>query len=443
LKNCVETTIFQSAICVGASQIALMGRRKIIFANFSSPHRVNAPEKRLRMSEYINNNEQRKNTIKSILKKLHEGKSISEVKEEFEKTFDGVMASEISLVEAELIAEGLPVEEIQNLCDVHAEVFKGSIEEIHMDKDVRLILGHPVNTIIRENRAITKLIKNEVETSLEDKDGLLKNLEKLQFIDNHYLKKENLIFPIMEKHDITAPPKVMWGVDDDIRKELKNIINDVKREIINKDEILELIQKIKDMIFKEENIMIPMILEEFKEDEWKLIADESFELGFIIQDVPKYNSNISQKENSNEKSMENPIEKDGLINLPSGKLTVEELTCMLNTLPFDITFVDKDDLVAYFTEGKERAFPRTRAIIGRNVSNCHPSKSVHIVEQIVEDFKSGKKDNEDFWIKMGEKYVLIRYFAVRNSDNEYIGVIEVTQDIKPIKEISGEKRLMS
>ena len=394
------------------------------------------------MSEYINNNEQRKNTIKSILKKLHEGKSISEVKEEFEKTFDGVMASEISLVEAELIAEGLPVEEIQNLCDVHAEVFKGSIEEIHMERDVRLILGHPVNTIIRENREITKIIKKEVESSIEDMKALVNSLEKLQCIDNHYLKKENIIFPIMEKHDITAPPKVMWGVDDDIRKELKKIINDVKSEVLNKEEIFDLIQKINDMIFKEENIMIPMILEEFTEDEWKLIADESYEIGFIVQDVPRY-AKIDIASDAKINSKEERIEKEGLINLPSGKFTVEELTCMLNTLPFDITFVDKDDLVAYFTEGKERTFPRTRAIIGRNVSNCHPSKSVHIVEQIVEDFKSGKKDNEDFWINMGEKYVLIRYFAVRNSENEYLGVIEITQDINPIKEISGEKRLMS
>ncbi|MDF2472700.1 MAG: hypothetical protein K0R21_482 [Anaerocolumna sp.] len=122
---------------------------------------------------------------------------------------------------------------------------------------------------------------------------------------------------------------------------------------------------------------------------------------------------------------------------------MEEVISMLDTLPFDITFVDKDDVVKYFSQGKDRVFPRTKTIIGRNVSNCHPPASVHIVEKIVEDFKSGKKDQEDFWINMGGKYILIRYYAVRNDKKEYLGVLEVTQDIKPIQEITGEKRLVS
>jgi DUF438 domain-containing protein len=126
-----------------------------------------------------------------------------------------------------------------------------------------------------------------------------------------------------------------------------------------------------------------------------------------------------------------------------GILKVEEVISMLDTLPFDITFVDKDDVVKYFSQGKDRVFPRTKTIIGRNVSNCHPPASVHIVEKIVEDFKSGKKDQEDFWINMGGKYILIRYYAVRNDKKEYLGVLEVTQDIKPIQEITGEKRLVS
>ena len=133
----------------------------------------------------------------------------------------------------------------------------------------------------------------------------------------------------------------------------------------------------------------------------------------------------------------------GVIVLPTGVLKTEELIYMLNTLPFDITFVDKDDVVKYFSEAADRVFPRTRSVIGRNVSNCHPPASVHIVEQLVADFKSGKKDQEDFWIKMMGKYILIRYYAVRNDKGEFLGVLEVTQDIKPIQEITGEKRLVS
>jgi PAS domain S-box-containing protein len=118
------------------------------------------------------------------------------------------------------------------------------------------------------------------------------------------------------------------------------------------------------------------------------------------------------------------------------------LEAMLNTLPVDITFVDKDNIVKYFSHGAERIFPRTKSVIGRSVENCHPPASVHVVEKVVEDLRSGKKDHEDFWIKMGEKYVLIRYFAVRGADGEYLGTLEFSQNIKPLQEITGEKRLL-
>jgi hypothetical protein len=227
-----------------------------------------------------------------------------------------------------------------------------------------------------------------------------------------------------------------------------NLIKEVKAMLEKKSEsnemllkkTEEMLGKVTEMIFKEENIMIPMLVEQLTQDEWKAIADESAEIGFIIDHVPVWNSVSDQ----DEKKQKQKTGLEGeLIKLPSGEFTVDELTCMLNTLPFDITFVNKDDEVKYFTEGKERIFPRTRTIIGRNVSNCHSPASVHIVEKIVEDFKSGKKDHEDFWIQMAGKYILIRYYAVRNDKGEYLGVLEVTQDIKPIQDITGEKRLLS
>ena len=134
---------------------------------------------------------------------------------------------------------------------------------------------------------------------------------------------------------------------------------------------------------------------------------------------------------------------NGSVQLPTGFLSVPELSRLLDTLPIDITFVGVDDTVRYFSQGSERVFPRTKAIIGRNVKNCHPPASVHIVEGIIADFKSGKKDHEDFWIKLGDKFVYIRYFAVRDEAGSYLGVLEVTQDIAPIQAIEGEKRLVS
>lgn len=400
------------------------------------------------MSEYINNREMRQAAIKDIIKQLHEGKSVDEVKTIFEDAFQGVSASEISAAETSLIAEGLPVQEVQKLCDVHAAVFKGSIEEIHQSTDATLIPGHPLNVLTLENRKIEDIINNEVKPYLakieEKKDVLRKGIDKLTSISVHYLRKENLYFPYMEKYGITAPPKVMWGVDDEIRNQIKEVRTLLQDNSTEKDTLIqkigEMINKITEMIFKEEHIMIPMLLEQLTVDEWISIADESPEIGYLIDQVPMWKP-IKNTEESKPKKLSEV--KEGLVTLPSGEFNIEELTCILNTLPFDITFVNKDDLVKYFSEGKERTFPRTRAIIGRNVSNCHPPASVHIVEKIVEDFKSGAKDQEDFWINMGGKFILIRYYAVRNEQGEFLGVLEVTQDIKPIQEITGEKRLLS
>ena len=400
------------------------------------------------MSENINNREYRKKILKNIISQLHEGKSVDDVKKQFEENFKNVSASEISEVESLLISEGLPVEEVQRLCDVHASVFKGSIEEIHQQKDKSEIPGHPANTLKLENSYIKKIVDEKIKPfidRLHEKDALASlkmGLEELKKVDKHYLKKENNLFPYMEKYGITAPPKVMWGVDDEIRNQIKDVLNILQNEDFEleplKQKITGLCDKVIEMIFKEENIMLPMLLEVLTLDEWKKVYEDNLEIGYIIDDVPVWNMN--DEINETIKKEEN---LPGVINLPTGMLKVNELNAMLNTLPFDITFVDKNDVVVYFSEGKERIFPRRKSVIGRKVSNCHPPASVHIVEKLVEDFKSGKKDHEDFYIKMQDKFVLIRYFAVKDENNEYIGVLEVTQDIKPIQEIKGEKRLIS
>lgn len=403
------------------------------------------------MSEFINNSEMRKQTIKDIIKQLHEGKTVEDVKQQFQEAFEEVAASEITAAEAALIAEGVPTSEIQRLCDVHASVFKGTIEEIHHHpSNAILIPGHPLNTLMRENLAISRIINQEIKPylqSLDDEESyqsLLEGVNHLSQIDLHYQKKENLFFPYMERYGIVAPPKVMWGVDDEIRadiKEIKMLLEQhAKLNSIIIQKIENVIIRVEEMIFKEENIMAPMLLDHLTQEEWKKIADESHEIGFLVKKVSEWNPAIASQE---VKVKEKENIQEGLIKLPSGVFTTEQLTWMLNTLPFDITFVDKDDFVKYFSEGKERTFIRTRSIIGRNVSNCHPPASVHIVEKIVNDFKSGRKNQEDFWIKLDDKFVLIRYYAVRNDQGEYLGVLEVTQDIKEIQQIVGEKRLVS
>ena len=407
------------------------------------------------MSEYINNREYRQQVLKELIMELHNGKSVEEVKERFGQLIEGVSATEISAMETALISEGMPVTEVQRLCDVHAAVFKGSIEEIHRPEKEEDNPGHPVFTFRAENRAIERLLRKQIRPLLEEflqennsegHNKLIEGMTKLWELDKHYLRKENLLFPYMEKYGITAPPKVMWGVDDEIRadiKEVNRLLNENQSDKQKLGEQLEaVLGRVEEMIFKEENILFPMVLETLSEDEWLKIAKESAELGYCLyepkQEWKPVKVNVEEKV---QQQGEAPA-GDGYINFDTGLMSQEEIEAVFNTLPVDITFVDKDGAVKFFTQGKERIFPRTKAVIGRQVSNCHPPASVHIVEEIVEDLKSGKKDHEDFWIRMRDKYVHIRYFAVRDKNGDFLGVLEFTQDIAPIKALEGEKRLV-
>jgi len=407
------------------------------------------------MSEVINNREYRQKVLKELIMELHNGKSVEEVKPRFEKLIKGISPSEISEMENALIMEGMPLEHVQKLCDVHAAVFKGSIEEIHSTKDPSEIPGHPLHTFKLENREIEKLINEKIKPHLTEfknsdagdiVENLLEDFNLLSEVRKHYGRKENLLFPYLEKYGIMAPPKVMWGVDDEIRAAIKEVISQLSdykgdRETVS-DKIEDAVNRVLEMIFKEENILFPMAIESLSEDEWLNIARESDEIGYCL--TGPQGTWKPERVNIEQKLEKEGLEKveEGYVKFETGTLTHEEIECMLNTLPFDITFVDKDGIVKYFSQGKERIFARTKAVIGRTVQNCHPPASVHVVEQVVDDLKSGRKEHVDFWIKMGEVYALIRYFAVRNDKGEFLGIVEVTQNIRPIQEIKGEKRLI-
>ncbi|MEH7464508.1 DUF438 domain-containing protein [Bacillus thuringiensis] len=409
------------------------------------------------MSEIINNREQesinkfeRQAILKEIIKNLHNGKSVEEVKAQFEEAVGNITVAEISKLEQALMEEeGIPVEEVQRLCSVHTAIFKGSIEEIHRSDKPEDQAGHPIHTFKLENKKIDKLVnfklqlhyeRFEKEDSEENIYKLIEDLNLLLDVDKHYSRKENLLFPYLEKYGIYGPTQVMWGIDDVIR----NAIKDVKQTLTNYngdkktvlDGIYFVIREVTEMIFKEENILFPMALQTFTEDEWIKIAHESDEIGYCLTGP----AGVWKPER---KAVQDQAMSEGFIRLETGILSLQQLDMMLNHLPVDITYIDQDDVVRYFSHGKERIFARTKAIIGRTVQNCHPPKSVHVVEKLLEDFKSGNKDCEDFWIKLKDKYVYIRYFAIRSEDGEYMGTLEFTQNINPIQEIQGEKRILS
>jgi len=283
-------------------------------------------------------------------------------------------------------------------------------------------------------------------------------IDKFDKIELYFLKEENVLFAALEKHGIEKPPMVMWK-EHDIFRELRKSLKQLKE---NKDPNFEsfkeklwkigtgMVDLILNHIHKEHFVLFPSALQTIDENEWKLIRDEFDKIGYCcFNPIPFPNKSLpnEEEEDVDIEKINNLIRKyiekskSNEVKFPSGILTKEQILAILNTLPIDITFVDENDEVKYFNETKDRIFVRSRTIIGRKVQNCHPEKSIEIVNKILRDFKSGKRNKADFWLKLGEKFVLIQYFAVRDEKGKYLGTLEVTQDIAPIQKISGEKRI--
>jgi hypothetical protein len=263
-------------------------------------------------------------------------------------------------------------------------------------------------------------------------------------VDKHYRRKENLLFPFLEKYGISGPPKVMWGKHDEIRDLLKSSILKL-RETSGASEIAAICRKtvapaleaVVGMTMKEEQILLPMCMDTLTEEDWYEIYQQTGEIGYCLYDPQEK----WEPEGLEEKQIS--LKETQGVRLPSGSFTPEELEAMLNVLPVDITFVDRNDKVKYFSQGNERIFDRNRAILGRDVRMCHPPASVHIVDQIIEDFKTGRQDCAPFWIQMGDQFVHIAYYAMRDADGNYLGTVEMSQNIAPLRALEGEKRILS
>ncbi|MCM3694742.1 DUF438 domain-containing protein [Neobacillus niacini] len=406
------------------------------------------------MSELINNRElltnnpsKRQAILKQIFKDLHEGKNVKEVKAHFDAFIGKITIDEISQLQHDF--GDLTVEEMHRLHAKHTEIFRGAIEEVEKTYKPEEQPGHPIHTFILENKELDKLVNIQLQVHLEqfEKDDnseniikLLEDINLLLDVDKHYSRKENLIFPYLETYGIYGPTNNMWRINDFIRDAIKDARMKLSSYNGDKQAVIEVlifvIQEVITMIYREENILFPMALNNFTEDEWVKIARESDEIGYCL---------IAPTEvwKPERHALEEKAISEGFIKMETGMLSLKQLELLLNHLPVDLTFIDQDDVVRYFSHGKERIFARTKAVIGRTVQNCHPPRSVHLVEELLADFKAGRKDTEDFWIKFRDKYVYIRYFAVRDETGKYMGTLEFTQNIDPIKAIEGEKRIMS
>lgn len=397
----------------------------------------------------------RREAIKSAIKRIHAGEDIEGLKADFGAAVANLTEAEIASVEEEAIREGATVDDVRKLCGAHLELFKASMREAPLE----LPHWHPLH--IQEEEHIdmankVALLKGQVHSLLHGAEGgarfaALSNLRELVGYlgraESNFLKQENVFFPILERHGIAQPPKIMWAEHDLLRgvqKRLAALVASGPTVDVGavRDAVLEYEGLLLEHIMKERTILFPASLQLFTEEEWLSARREFDGVGyFAFYPMP---IGAPRATTGQAKDMAPESESGygaGALDLDTGYLSRDELVAMLKALPVDITFVDADDKVKYFSETPDRIFVRTKAVIGRSVQNCHPPKSLHVVTAILDDFKAGRKDSEEFWLRLGGKYVFIRYFAVRGEGGAYLGALEVSQDIAPIQAITGEKRI--
>ena len=408
------------------------------------------------MSELVNNQTirrvKRQEALKRVILDLHEGKTVKDVKGEFAALLSDVGGGEIAELEQALIADGLPEDDIKRLCDVHVAVFEDALES---QPEPEALPGHPVDTLRAENDAVERVLQAlEQAVAGADWDQAQAHLAHLRLYEKHYVRKENILFPYLEKHGFSGPSSVMWAIHDDVRTEWKALEGMLAagpggdgaafREQVEAT-LASLSTTIRDMAYKEESILVPAALERLTDQEWQAVRAQEPEIGYF-EVQPGDGAAIpgpEEKSPAMPTSTAEPASAGGeLRQLDTGALSTEEINMLLTHLPVDVTYVDADDAVRYFSAGQHRIFPRSPAIIGRRVQKCHPPASMHRVQEILDSFRAGVRDEAEFWIQLGDRFIHIRYFALRGPGGAYRGTLEVSQDVTAIRGLEGEKRLI-
>jgi uncharacterized protein len=419
------------------------------------------------MSELLQDARRRKELLKHMILQLHEGKAPAEVRAQLGRVLGQVPYNDVVEVEQELIRDGLPTAEILRLCDLHSAAMRGALAP-----PARVAPpGHPVHTFQQENRALEaqldglRALRAEVEALPDEADAsealaaIRGCFNAFMDVDKHYLRKEHLLFPFLEQRGITGPPTVMWGKHDEARALLEGAQEALaSAATVTAGEVKALAvlalepaaAAVAEMIDKEEHILLPMCLDNLTDAEWLEVARQSLEIGFCLYDpvatwtpAGAPDAAAAGAPDAAAAGAPAPAPAPARIQLPSGSFTPTQLQAILNTIPFDLTFVDQDDTVRYFTQGRERIFARNRAILGRKVQYCHPPKSVDTVQQILDAFHAGRQEQARFWIELGGRFLCIEYFALRDERGEYLGCLEVSQNLTEKRALHGQQRLLS
>ncbi len=388
---------------------------------------------------------QRLEQLKGIIRDLHDGGDVDQARQRFSQAVQDVEATEIAQMEEALIRDGLPVQEVQRLCDVHVGAFRHALDQ---HAPLQAPAGHPVHTYVADNEVITRLATDlgrlahpaqRGEGAAEVLAQAAATLEGLAGLESHYQRKENQLFPVLERHGVTGPSQVMWGVHDQIRAALKAL-----RAAVAQGDLQAFAaaapaaaRDIVEMVYKEEKILFPLAQQTLTQAQWAEVRRGEDALGYGL-------ARPAAAWPPGDAAADAPaaVAAQGALALQTGQLTLEQLNLLLTHLPVDLSFVDETDTVRFYSEGPERIFPRSPAVIGRKVQNCHPPKSVHLVQDILEAFRAGTQSTAQFWITLGGRFLHIRYFAVRDAQGAYRGCLEVSQDVTEIRALQGERRLL-
>lgn len=379
--------------------------------------------------------------LKSYVKRLADGEDLECVRKDFVANFKNVDAKEIIQAEQELIRSGVPVEKVQKMCDVHSALFHGNTNEETLTQQgvdsatVALMneTGHPLNILYAENTAITALLA-QVDTLLAENVSprlWSTQLTQLTQLTHHFGKKGDLIYPLLRsRYDVDAPYNVMWGVDDEIRDELHVLCKQPAEDAEWCKRLKAAVTREQEMIYKENNILYPLCTQHFTEAEWEEIRTEIE--GYrpcLIAAYPEWQGHKLHH------PLHHPLPLTEEVCLGTGRFTGAQLEAMLDTMPYEITFIDADNVNRYFNSAKdEKLFKRPLMALGREVFDCHPPMVQPMVKKLLTAFREGTQDKFQIWAEKGGHDVYISYFAVRDAQGTYLGALECVQVMDFAKE---------
>jgi DUF438 domain-containing protein len=379
--------------------------------------------------------------LKNMITRVGNGESVEDVRKDFVKHFESVSVHEIVDAEQSLINDGMPVQEVQKLCDLHSALFHGKTEaEIWEEeeaqaaaKDVVLPEGHPVRNLRKENEELEKII-NDAESSLiaGDLQSLQKDFDALKKVRTLYGKKEELIMPVLDTYGVHGPSDVMWGVDNEIKSEASRIARELHSSVLSslKQDILKLTARMREMLYKEEKILFPLAIENFTKEQWYAVYEDLPEMGCVYTD--SYETWPEAEEYLKEqKSKEDNAVNNGVVKFDGGELTLAQLKALFKLLPIDITFINENDINSFYAN-EAKIFSRPKSSLGRKVYDCHPVFVRPIVTKMIKQFKSGELDSYERWIP--NRPVRILYLPVRDPNGKYLGTAEIIQDLTFAKE---------